>query len=294
MDRCGRRPPGAVPVGGSAFAQLRRAAGDVNGGLGAGHVSEVGAADKFPPFLRLCVRRRALGATYMVMSDTPTEADLPETVTPHPLHLTVDPWWDTLHCLAFGIVSDAPIARSGDLIFVLEDPEAGPVLGFEILGLSEFELPEEDREIWDGPRFAVPRLGLVDASAGEIILAVRAQFGDDPTADALHFHTALAAECAEDALPHWELALDAGDMRAHFGLGYALVEAGRADRGYAHLRRYTELAPVNAWAWCWLGQCCEALGRASEAKAAYERAIAVEELCGLETDSAERLEQLSV
>ncbi|MEJ7784672.1 MAG: hypothetical protein WKF96_07700, partial [Solirubrobacteraceae bacterium] len=153
------------------------------------------------------------------------------------------------------------IADSGDLIFVVKDPEVGPVLGFEILGLSEFELPDEDPAVWDGPRFEVPRLGLVDASAGEIILAVRAQLGDEPTADAMHFHTAIAAKYPHDALPHWELALDAGDMRAHFGLGYTLVEAGRPDRGYAHLRRYTELAPANSWAWCWLGQCCEALGR---------------------------------
>lgn len=81
-------------------------------------------------------------------------------------------------------------------------------------------------------------------------------------------------------------------MCAHFGLGYTLVNTGRPDRGYAHLRRYTELAPTNAWAWCWLGQCCEALGRNSEARTAYERAITVEELCGLETDAAERLELL--
>ena len=234
----------------------------------------------------------------MVMSDTPTHVDLPEAVTPHPLHLTVDPWWDTLHCLAFGTVSDGLLERqrliadSGDLIFVVKDPEVGPVLGFEILGLSEFELPDEDPEVWDGPRFEVPRLGLVDASAGEIILAVRAQLGDDPTADAMHFHTAIAAKYPHDALPHWELALDAGDMRAHFGLGYTLVEAGRPDRGYAHLRRYTELAPANSWAWCWLGQCCEALGRHSEAANVYERAIVVEELCGMQTDADERLERL--
>lgn len=97
-------------------------------------------------------------------------------------------------------------------------PEQGPVLGFEIWDLSQFELPDEDPEVWAGPRFIVLRLGLVDASAGEIVLAVRAQFDGAPTADALHFHTAIAAPSAEDALPHWELALDAGDMRPHFGL----------------------------------------------------------------------------
>jgi hypothetical protein len=232
------------------------------------------------------------------MSETPIHLDLPDAVTPHPLHLTVDPWWDSLHCLAFGTVSDGLtaeqrlVADSGDLVYIVADPVCGPVLGFEIWDLSEFELPEEDPEIWDGPRFQVPRLGLVDASAGEIVLAVRAQFGDDPTADALHFHTAIAAKSAEEALPHWELALDAGDMRAHFGLGYTLVGTGRPDRGYAHLRHYTELVPTNSWAWCWLGQCCEALGRDSEARSAYERGVAVEELCGMDTDCAERLERL--
>ena len=105
-------------------------------------------------------------------------------------------------------------------------------------------------------------------------------------------HTAMRAKSPVDALSHWELALDAGDMRAHFGLGYTLVEAGRPDRGYAHLRRYTELAPSNSWAWCWLGQCCQALHRRSEARTAYERAIAAEASCGIETDAAERLAQL--
>jgi tetratricopeptide (TPR) repeat protein len=232
------------------------------------------------------------------MSETPTHVDLPAAVTPHPLHLTVDPWWDSLHCLAFGTVSDGItaeqrlVADGCELGFIVADPEQGPVLGFEIWDVSEFELPDEDPEVWDGPRFTVPRLGLVGASAGEIVLAVRAQFGDDPTADALHFHTAIAAPSPADAVPHWELALDAGDMRAHFGLGYTLVETGRPDRGYAHLRRYTELAPANSWAWCWLGRCCEALGRDSEAATAYERAVAVEELCGMDTDADERLQRL--
>ena len=29
---------------------------------------------------------------------------------------------------------------------------------------------------------------------------------------------------------------------------------------YGHLRYYVELAPTNAWAWCWLGQACEQYG----------------------------------
>jgi hypothetical protein len=232
------------------------------------------------------------------MSERPTDVDLPEAVTPLPLHLNVDPWWDHLHCLAFGTVSDGLVegqcltVESCDLVYVVEDPECGPVLGFEIWELSEFELPDDDPAVWDGPRFAVPRLGLEHASAGEIVLATLAQLGDEPTAGALHFHAAINAPSAEEALPHWELALDAGEMRAHYGLGYTLVGVGRPDRAYAHLRRYTELAPANAWAWCWLGQCCEALGRRSEARTAYEHAVAVEELSHMDTDADERLAAL--
>jgi len=35
---------------------------------------------------------------------------------------------------------------------------------------------------------------------------------------------------------------------------------GRAREGYDALRRYTELTPHNAWAWCWLGRACAVMG----------------------------------
>lgn len=69
------------------------------------------------------------------MSDPPTHFGLPEAVTSDPLHLTVDPWWDSMHCLAFGTVSDGIadgqrlVADSGQLALVVADPEAGPVPG---------------------------------------------------------------------------------------------------------------------------------------------------------------------
>ncbi len=46
----------------------------------------------------------------------------------------------------------------------------------------------------------------------------------------------------------------AGNLKAHFALGYTLSEQGRFQEAYRHLRLYTELAPHNAWAWNWFGQ----------------------------------------
>lgn len=231
------------------------------------------------------------------MSD-PIHIDLPEAVTELPLHLSVDPWWNLVTALEFGAVSDGLCdeqrltVEDTSLVYVLREPEVGPIVGFEVWEWDEFELPDDEPEIWDGPRFSVPRLGLQDASAGEIVLAVRAQFGNDPTADALHFHAAIQSQNPEDALDSFELALDAGEMKAHYGLGYTLVEMGQPQRAYAHLRRYTELVPMNAWGWRWLGECCEALGERAEAIIAYHRAIEAEEACGMETDADERLEHL--
>ncbi len=119
---------------------------------------------------------------------------------------------------------------------------------------------------------------------------MRAHYGDDrATVDAAHFHAAIAEDDPSEAASLWRMALDAGDMKAHFGLGYTLCELGEHRRAYAHLRRYTELVPTNGWAWSWLGQACEGIGRLPEARAAYVRAI---EADGDETDAAERLENL--
>jgi tetratricopeptide (TPR) repeat protein len=82
-------------------------------------------------------------------------------------------------------------------------------------------------------------------------------------------------------------------MKALFGLGYTLVEAGRPDEAYDALRRYTELTPSNAWAWFWLGRACVDMGAADEARSAFERALACEEEGSFETDAREYLEELS-
>lgn len=215
-----------------------------------------------------------------------------------PLHLTVDPWWDNVEVLAFGTVCDDIGADRyeglvPDRVALVFDEEHEEVIGFVVNGWSELEdLEQEETEHWwDGPRFDVPALGLPAASVGEILVAIRGRFADgEPTADALHFHQALASESPDEALPHWQLALEAGDMKAHYGLGYTLHDLGEHHRAYGHLRRYTELAPANAWAWSWYGQACEAVGLPGEARLAYARAIAIDPE---ETDADEHLDALT-
>ena len=81
-------------------------------------------------------------------------------------------------------------------------------------------------------------------------------------------------------------------MRGHFGLGYTLHDLGRHRTAYGHLRRYTELAPHNSWAWLWLGRSAEAVGELDEARAAYRRAIRREREGSFRTDAPERLRAL--
>jgi tetratricopeptide (TPR) repeat protein len=70
-------------------------------------------------------------------------------------------------------------------------------------------------------------------------------------------------------------------------------EPSEANEAYAHLRLYTEIAPFNGWAWCWLGQAAAGLGAREEARAAYARALELEDAGGFETDASELLQELS-
>src|SRR2546430_1775116 len=91
-----------------------------------------------------------------------------------------------------------------------------------------------------------------------------------------------------DADLDWLIALEYGDQMAHYGLGYTLLALDRPREAYGHLRFYTELSPANAWAWCFLGRACEAIGETAEARAAYERAVEL----GEDTDATDRLTEL--
>jgi hypothetical protein len=226
---------------------------------------------------------------------------LPRCGTTVPLHLSLDPWWDLLTVLAFGACDDGlpeeRTVRSAEderLEFLLAGT-GGPVIGFRVKdpwALDPLTLTSE--EVWDGPRFHVPALGLTRAGVGEILLAVRGRYAPgEATYDAISFHAAIQTDDREEAATAFKCALEAGDMKAMFGLGYTLVELGRAVEGYQHLRRYTELVPHNAWAWCWLGMAAEACGDVDEARGAYRRTLAVETAADdFETDATDRLHAL--
>jgi tetratricopeptide (TPR) repeat protein len=220
-------------------------------------------------------------------------------VTHLPLHLSVSVSDDWLEAIEFGSVVDGRPSRelvelTPNVRFVLRQPR-GPIIGFTVNGYHELDVDRLGGAAFEGPRFRVPLLGLDAAALGEVVLAVRGRF-DVSTADVCFF--ALALACTEDegdleaAAGHWLSCVEAGDMRGMFGLGYTLFDLERHTEAYTHLRRYSELAPHNSWAWLWLGRTCEALGEYAEAADAYRSAVKREREGSFHTDASERLRDL--
>lgn len=208
-------------------------------------------------------------------------------------HIAEEDW---LIALEFGRVDDGQDPEGwrmvGDAFGFLHDPDDGRDVGFKIVDFSAFDAETDDvREVWSGPRFDAPVLGLTDVPAGEIILAARALFGDQPTVNRQFFSAAINAE-RDDAIGLWLACLQSGDAMAHFGLGYTLYALGRYPEAYRHLRHYTEIAPHGPWPWCWLGKAAEAIGETDEARIAYMHAIELEDDGGEETDASELLDAL--
>src|SRR3954468_5139514 len=90
--------------------------------------------------------------------------------------------FDWLIALEFGRVDDGqpPECWEGvaEQFGYLHDGPGGPIVGFKVQDVSELDLDSEElAEIWDGPRFDAPALGLSGATAGEIVLAARTLFG---------------------------------------------------------------------------------------------------------------------
>ena len=237
----------------------------------------------------------------------PTEELGPSAVrAPILAHLTLDPALDRLTVIEFGSVWDGQpdeqmlgLEEEERIIFLLREGEKdGPVIGFMIDGPHGFD-PEDLNagQIWDSPRFTVPVLGLTDACVGEIVLVVQSRYAEhEPTTDSFFFYMAVNAAHEDDdpelAEGYWRMALEAGDMKARFGLGYTLFHLKRFREAYDHLRIYTELTPHNGWAWCWLGRACQELGETHEAAGAYRRAVELEQEGSYETDADERLTEL--
>jgi tetratricopeptide (TPR) repeat protein len=180
------------------------------------------------------------------------------------LFLSYDEYLDWLTLIEFGRVENTQPRDhwrgvSESFGYLLRYPE-GPEIGFKILAFSGFD-PEDPEvvEIWEDPRFDVPTLGLRNSTAGEIVLAARRFLVGRSTINRVYFNRAMQAE-GEEAEELWRYCLQAGDLMAHYGLGYTLYDLGRYREAYRHLRAYTELVPADGWAWSWLGKVYEAMG----------------------------------
>lgn len=204
--------------------------------------------------------------------------------------------FDWLVVLEFGRVDDYQASGSWEGITeevgILKDLETGETVGFKVNALSKFDEDTRDvEEIWNGSQFHSPQLGLPEATIGEIVLAARAFFDGKPSVNRELFNMAIDKE-GEEALDSWRRCLEAGDGMAHYGLGYSLYRAKRFNEAYRHLRYYTEISPAGSWNWCWYGKAAEAIGESDEARAAYERAIEIENAGGEETDAADLLAEM--
>jgi len=161
--------------------------------------------------------------------------------------------------------------------------------GWEVMG----NVDDSSGLLWgDELCFDVPTLALRRASVGEIVLAAQSTIIGGSTPDVVFFSQALQAADEDDrekAERFWRACLEAGDLRAHFGLGYTLVELERPREAFGHLVMYTELTPRNSWAWHWRGQAAEAMGDLAEAKGCFRRAVRAEDEGSFETDAEERL-----
>jgi hypothetical protein len=206
-----------------------------------------------------------------------------------PLYLNHDADLGWLVAMPFGEVFDEALADEievGDTFRYISRTDDGGVVGFVVNGFGTFD-PEASNmaRIWREPLFNAPQLGLRNVSAGEICLAAKTFLGGRSTVNRDFFDKALAARTKDEAARWWFLCLQAGDAMAHYGLGYTLLDLGRARESYRHLRAYTEIAPLNAWAWCFRGKAAQAIGDDDDAVASYRRAIALEREGGEETDA---------
>jgi tetratricopeptide (TPR) repeat protein len=206
-----------------------------------------------------------------------------------PLYLNHDADFGWLIAMPFGEVSDEALADEievSDSFRYVARTDNGGIVGFVVRPFATFdaEAPEVAR-IWREPLFDAPQLGLWNVSAGEICLAAKPFLGGRSTVNRGFFDKALAAKSKEEAVGWWRLCLQAGDAMAHYGLGYTLLDLGLTREAYRHLRAYTEIAPLNAWAWCYRGKAAAAIGELDDARAAYARAIALEREGGEETDA---------
>ncbi len=166
------------------------------------------------------------------------------------LFLSRDVHWDRLSAIEFGSVDDGQpdehwLGLSEQVGFLLASP-FGPPIGFVVNDFSELDLDDEEHEeLWDGPRFDVPVLGLSDVSPARSASPPRPTSTASPpsTVSSSTRRVAGSEGDLEEAVAHWRMCLETGDLMAHYGLGYTLHELGRYREAYRHLRAYTEITP---------------------------------------------------
>ena len=189
------------------------------------------------------------------------------------LYINVDPDYDWLIAIEFGRVDDGQPPEnwrgvSEDFGYLHDGPaDIGLELGFRLNRFSSVDLEDPTvAEIWGEPHFDAPQLGLLDASAGEIVLATRQMYGaENHSLNRVYFSHATGLEGSE-AVSAWIDCLQSGDSMAHFALGYSLHELGRFHEAYRHLRYYATIAPAQPWAQCWFGKAAQSIGETVEAR----------------------------
>ena len=180
----------------------------------------------------------------------------------------------------------------GDCVGYLRADGVGAEVGFKVWDYAHLDVDAPElREIWGEPVFDVPMLGLLGASAGEIILGSRAFFAGYPSI-AHQFFIRATESSGEEAVAAWQCCLEAGESAAHWGLGTALLRLGRYREAYRHLRYYTHVAPELTFTWCAYARAADALGLADEAEHAARRAVALEDSGGQDSGARELLERL--
>ena len=214
------------------------------------------------------------------------------------VRISYDARADVLFALLPGVVIDGhPEDATEDLLegFALFRREAGgPIVGFAVDEAFGWDVLGNDEPwLWDRAfaAFAVPTLGLEPATIGEIVLAAQAALTGS-TPDVVFFEMAVERGSRgdwEEAEDLWRMCLAAGDLKAHFGLGYTLVELGRPREAFGHLVTYTRITPRLAWGWAWRGRAAAAMGEVAEARRCFLRALELEAEEGEETDAAEQL-----
>ena len=115
------------------------------------------------------------------------------------------------------------------------------------------------------------------------------------TPDVVEFDLAVQAGMRgdrEQAEQQWRTCLACGEMKAHYGLGYTLIELGRPREAFGHLAMYTEICPRNAWAWAFRGRAAHRMGETAEARLSYQVALGYEAAGSTETNAAIWLAEL--